>query len=541
MKKIYFAIILLVISVSTITSCIKKANEWDVDPSHARLFKSLTFVPNKVGATDIEIKYTKTVSADKYIFEFSKGNLEFNDIVKTVEILADTLTPFENAASPAKVEYRTVFSELDGNSSYSVRMKGINTSTGLESSYSQFTFSTLAEQLFTNWEVFTDRITVTWTPSERVTHISVFDVVSGEETQHNLLNATDKVNGIYELKNLDPGTNYKVVIYNNDAERGTKILKTSGLQGGVIIQVNPGDNIPTLVSGAIAQGKPNVILMFKGGETYNLATLTLPAGLSNVSFTGESTVDGIKPLLNMKELKLSDMIFGKVLFENIQLIGSNVDGDYLINLAANGLEIEEYFFTNCYISNYRSAVRLANNTVKLNNIILDNCDIHKIGGYGLINIAGSNPIVNLISIKNSTLTELSTQLMDVRSKVKSIYIRKNTFYNQTTALTQLFRFDTANLPLTLTTELNIISGSNSGAKINATSYDHATTSLSVNFTGSFRTNELQINSSFRDFSGITIYPGSASDLFVDPANRNFSIKPTANFGGRGSVGDPRWF
>lgn len=541
MKKIFLNLVLLTASMLVITSCVKKANEWEIDPTHARLFKSLNFQQVSLSATTIEIAYSQTVSANKYVFEFSKDNLEFNTIVKTVEILADTLTPFASSNSPSNVIYRTMIDELDGNSQYSVRMKGIDTLSGLESNYSQFAFQTLAEQLFTNWEVYTDRIVMTWTPSDRVTHLSVFDAISGTEVQKNVLTVDQKQNGTLELKDLSPGTNYKVVIYNEEVERGVKLLKTSGLSGGVIIEVNPDDNISTLVSEAIANGKPNVTLIFKGGETYNLATLTLPAGLSNVSFTGEVTTDGVRPLLNIKELKLSDVIFGKVLMENVRLVGTNVDGDYFVNLTTNGLEIEEYSFVNCYMTTYRAAVRIANNSVKVKNITFDNSYIHRIGGYGVINIAGASPVVDLISFKNSTITDLSTQFMDIRSKVKSIVIGNCTFYNQNTALTQLFRFDTNNLPLSLTTQANIISGNNSGAKINATSYDHATSSLPVSFAGSYRTNELQIDRTSRDFSGIAIYPGSATDLFVDPVNRDFTIKPTANFGGRGTAGDPRWF
>ncbi|RRN77396.1 DUF5123 domain-containing protein, partial [Pseudoxanthomonas sp. SGD-10] len=530
MKKYFFNILTLVIVVATISSCVKKANEWDVEPNYARLFKTLVFNTSQISSTEVEIRYNQIVSAHKYIFEFSKDSLEFNEIVRTVEIFADTLTPFATSTTPSKVEYRTLFSELDGNSTYSVRMKGIDTISGLESSYSQFSFQTSAEQLFTNSEVFTDRIVMSWLPSDRVTHISVYDAISGEEIQNNVLSSTDKVQGSLELTNLNPGTNYRVVIYNETIERGVRILKTAGLQGGVSLVVNPGDDIPALLSAAIAEGKPNVILLFKGGETYNLSALTLPAGLSNISFTGESNASGDKPNININSLKLSDPIFGKVLIENVAITGAG--GDF-IDINTNGAEIEEYAFINSVITNYRAGIRLRNNSIKLKSIIIDDCIIHNlVSGYGLVNIGGSSPEVDLISIKNSTITDITTQLMDVRTKVKEIFVGNCTFYNENAGITQFFRFDTNNLPLALTIESNIISGTNSGGKINATSYDHGTSALPVTFAGSYRTNEMQIDRASRDFSGITIFPGAASELFVDPANRDFSIKPGANFSGR---------
>ncbi|WP_353138226.1 DUF5123 domain-containing protein [Pseudopedobacter sp.] len=534
MKKIFLRLTLLA-SVSIIaTSCIKKANEWDIDPSHDRLFKSLVFEVVKTEATTVELKYTKAVSANKYIFEFSKDNLEFNEIVKTVEILADTLTPFNESTTPTKVEYRTIFEELDGTTGYSVRMKSVDTLSGTESKYSQVYFETAAEQLFTSWDVFTDKINISWTPTDRVTHITVFDAATGEEVQKNTLTPVEIGAGNMELINLSPGTNYKIIIYNNEVERGTKILKTSGLQGGIIINVNPGDDIPALVSTAVSQGKPNVTLMFKGGETYDLGTLILPAGLSNVSFTGENDISGtagLPALLNLKEVRLSDAIFGKLIFEKVVLTGGT--GDYLINLATDGVEIEEYNFSNCFIFNYRGTVRVQNKNIKLKKISFDNNRFQNTGDYGIVNIGGSTPVVDSISFKNSTMQNMASQLMDVRSKVKGIIITNCTIYNQTKALTQLVRLDKNNLPSTFEAFNNIISGSNNGTQLKAFSltYDGS-------FAGSYRTNEMSIG---QEFPNITVFQGSAEDLFVDPANGNFRVKSESGFGGRGTAGDPRWF
>lgn len=533
MKKIFLKLMLLAVVGVTLTSCEKDINDWDVDPSHNRLFKSLTFDVVKANATTVELKYTKAVSANKYVFEFSKDNLEFNEIIKTVEILADTLTAFSNSTTPTKVEYRTIFEELDGATGYSVRMKSIDTISGTESKYSQLYFETAAEQLFTGWDVFTDHINIKWTPTNKVTHITVYDAVTNEEVQKNILSPAEIAEGKITLNNLSPGTNYLVVIFNNDVGRGTKALKTSGLQGGIIIHVNPGDDIPALLSDAISQGKPNVTLIFKGGETYDLSTaaLMLPAGLSNISFTGERATDGSLPTLKLKEVRLSDVIFGKVLFEKVNLTGGT--GDYLINLATDGVEIEEYVFTGCLIANYRGTVRLQNKNVKVKKIIFNDNRIQNTGDYGIINI-GATPTVDSISFKNSTMREIASQLMDVRTKVKGMFVGNCTFYNETRALTQLVRLDKNNLPSSFEAPNNIIAGSNSGAELKSFSlaYDAGT------FAGSYRTNEMAIK---QEFPNITVFQGSAVDLFVDPANGDFTVKPESGFGGRGTAGDPRWF
>lgn len=540
MKKIFFKIIMLGIVGISIAGCQKKFNDWDVDPNHQRLFKSLVFNAARVGSTEVEIRYTQTVTADKYIFEFSKDNLEFNEIIKTVELIADTLTPFAPSTSPTRVEYRTVFDELDGMTGYSVRMKGINTETGEESRYSELYFLTAAEQLFSSADSFVDRVVMHWQPTDRVTHIVIYEPVSNIEIETVELSASQKTDGIAEIVELEPGTSYRIRIFNEAVERGSMVVKTSGLAGGQVINVNPGDDIPALTTAAVADGTPNIILMFKGGQTYDLGALTLPSGVNNVSITGEPDPNGNKPRLDISSFKLSDLVYGKVVFENVDIYAIS-GSSFLVTQDQNGANVEGYSFINCHIENFGNGVVRLNNAVNVKSIIFDNCIIDRNGGWGVVNVGGSTAEVDSISFSNSTLIDLATQLMDVRVAVKKIIIKSCTFYNQNAGMTQLFRFDTNRLPLELVTNNNIIAGTNSGARINATSHDHANFGLAVSFAGSYRTNELQIERASRDFAEITIFDGAADDLFVDPANGDFHIKLGNGFGGRSTAGDPRWF
>ncbi|MGV8092255.1 MAG: hypothetical protein AB2L24_10370 [Mangrovibacterium sp.] len=43
------------------------------------------------------------------------------------------------------------------------------------------------------------------------------------------------------------------------------------------------------------------------------------------------------------------------------------------------------------------------------------------------------------------------------------------------------------------------------------------------------------------FADITLFNRTTYDLFVDPDNKDFTVKPDSGFGGRGTAGDPRWF
>lgn len=537
MKNTLLTLIALIMTLFII-SCEKKVNQWKIDPSHERLFRPLVFemVEGNNMPTSVQISYTKIVTADKYIFEFSEDSLQFKNVVKTVEILADTLTPFSSSTTPNRIAYRTIFDGLEGNTGYSVRMKGVDSSSGLESGYSQFYFETGAEQIFIHWTTYTDKIQIFWTPTDKVTNITVSDT-TGQVIQNKELTPAEIDSASAVIKDLVPGTYYNITIYNNEKARGIKVLKTTGLKGGYLIKVNPGDAISDLISNAVNQGKTNVTLLFTGGQTYDIGSFNIPSGITSLSFTGAPDANGTLPLINMPEIRFSDLIFGKLLFEHVKLKGDY--GKYFIYVSDDNAEAEEFTFSGCDLSDFRSIVRLANNKISVNKISFDNCLINNTGGYGIVNVGGSDPQIDTISFKNSTLTELATQLMDVRAPVSYIYIGHCTFCNLSSSMSQLLRFDDNHLPLSVATEANIIAGNNGGAKINALSFDMSSTSLNVSFGGSYITNDMVINE--YGFSNITLFNGTTYDLFIDPDNGNFSIKPESGFGGRGTAGDPRWF
>jgi len=514
--------------------CEKKVNDWEVDSSHNRLFKSLVFEVSNTQATSVKLRYTKSIGATKYVFEFSKDSLEFNNIVKTVEVLADTLTPFATSTTPTRVEYRTDFGDLDGTSGYSVRMKSVDTSTGSESKYSEAYFETPAEQLFDSWEVSTDNIQMYWTVTDRVTDVLISDPVTGAQIKKVPITADAKSKGTIVLDGLSPGTQYQIAIYNGDVLRGTKILTTSGIKGALLIAVNPGDDIGSLVAAAINQGRPDVTLLFKANQVYNLGSVTLPSGLANISFTGEKAAIGTNAqpaVLNCSNVAFTGTSIGKMIFEKVDLVGGS--SDFLVNLSTDNLQIDEYDFLNCLMENYKGVIRVQNKVIKLGQILINNSQVNATGGYGVINVGGSSVSLDSIKVTNSTLIDMNTQLMDVRAVVPLIAVTNNTIYNVNSALTQLIRLDKNNLPGLFEGGNNIISGNNAGADLKSFSL-----SYEGSFAGSYRTSEMSINT---DFPEITVYPGAAADLFVNPVNGDFHIKEGAGFGGTGIAGDPRWW
>ncbi|MFT3738122.1 MAG: DUF5123 domain-containing protein [Breznakibacter sp.] len=420
---------------------------------------------------------------------------------------------------------------------YSVRIQAVDTVSGLVSGFRSFYFETSSEQIITSVGAFTDMAQVTWTQTDRVTHLTVEDVSTGEAVATHTLTTEEVDDATALIDGLNTGTSYWVKIYNDTKIRGSKAFKTLGLLNSVVIDLAPADVVADVLAASVAAGNTSITLSLSGGSTYDFGTLTVPAGVDNLSFTGITDAEGQLPIVNLPQFRLTDLIFGTLAFENIKIGG--LIGQHCVYLATAGTEVGEISVVGCQIDSFNSFVRIANAAIKLGSLNIDDCIINNIGGYGLINIGGSTPTVGTISISNSTLTELTTQMMDVRAKVSDISITNCTFCNLKSAMAQMFRFDSGNLPLVLTTENLIIAGTNNGAKLNSLSIDASTTALSVSFVSSYRTNDVTINK--YEFSGITVFSGTTYDLFVDPDNKDFTVKSNSGFAGRGTAGDPRWF
>src|SRR5699024_10825562 len=163
-----------------------------------------------------------------------------------------------------------------------------------------------------------------------------------------------------------PGNYYKVIIFNGSTLRGSLRVKTTGLKGGYSIKVGPGDNIPSLISTAIGNGKKNISLLFNGSDTYDLSDFEFPSDVESLGFVGIPDPNGRLPLIKkLKDVK-PDQNFGTLLFEQVKMVGDN---DYLIYFDDDNVTAKNVSFLNCELSNYRAIVRAKDRNIRINNIL----------------------------------------------------------------------------------------------------------------------------------------------------------------------------
>lgn len=526
-KLLVFKVLLLII---TIMSCEKDYNEWEVDSDYDRLFKSIVFEVSDIKPTAVELKFTKSISATKYVFEFSKDSLEFKNIVNSVEILADTLVPFASSSSQSRIEYRELFSDLDGTSGYSVRMKSIDEINGKESKYSQVYFVTPAEQIFKGYTSASTSLSLNWTITPRVTNVGLYteaDVL----VKNIVLNEEQKSAGVVIIDNLTNGTNYIAKIFNVNNSRGTLNVKTTGLPNSTIYKAlltDTATTIGTALQGLVGTGATNITVEFAAGTAYTIGgDITIPAGVNNIAFVGSVNQSGVLSSLNNVRFKIQDKV-NNIIIQNLAPTSS---GNFFIDLGTkivNDIQIE-----GCTVSQINSIVRVSGASV-INNINVDNCLISQTGGYGVLNV-GVGGTINSINVSNSTLTEISTRFADIRIKTK-INFKNITCVNTSMGMGHLWNFDNNN-PVQVTIQNCILAGPNGAMALNSTNGTYS--NISISYTGNYKTKDL-INGT-RPLTGAVEVPLNIADFFVDPANGNFHIKEGIGFAGTGVAGDPRWF
>jgi hypothetical protein len=535
-SKLFLLLVAIFAAVSLI-SCEETVNDWSVEPDHDRLFRSTDFSINELKPTTILIRYFGVTNATSYIFEFSEGDsLLFNNITRTVEILADTVTPYAEAETRVGTEYRTLFVDLKGTTTYSVRMKAKSATLNSESGYSQLYFNTPNEQIVTGSYPSLGGVTFTWTPGVAVTHIIYRSDVG--EHRYDLTDA-QKADGQATITGLSPGSFYSAEIMNDDAIRGRASFTTLGIPEsiGFTRRVQSGEEsaLSTILADLAAEGKSTVALVFEGNTVYEIDRLTVPEGIDNLYLTGDVTYGDAAPELFLHRITLSapmSSIQGQKIDLNARLNSTN----YVFDLG-NANCFRNISFEDCTIRNIgRSMIRPNNAAIDIEAIKFNNCIIQNVGisGYGFVNMGVDVANIGLLSITNSTITEIgSDRLFHLKGGVKDVVLDKIILCNYTSKSGQLLRFDTA--PGSISVTNSIFGGTNGGNKINAGNSNYSY----LEFYGCYITSDLVVNTiPFTNINSLSI---SSEDLFADPLNGDFHIKPGARFAGEGKAGDPRWW
>lgn len=527
-RRLFFSA-LIAIPSSLLTSCSEDVNQWPVDSSYDRLYQTTHFEVEETEPTSVVLKFNGISDASKYVFEFSIDKAEaFDNIVITEEVKADTLQPFSEGKVISQNEYKKKFEDLGGTTQYSVRIKGVNELTGVESKWHNLSFKTPAEQIFNSAIPGIKDVQLNWQSDKVATDIHLSSIVGTDTTEinHVELSAAQKAAGEISFADLNPGSKYMAQIMNGEFLRGTLIFSTLGSSDGVAIEVNEDDVITTLLEEA---GAETVTLIFKGGVKYELGNMKIPATIKNLYLSG-SIIDGQRAELHIPSASLE----GPMENLHIQYVDVNAQGGFWLIL--NG----ENVFKNMYITgsvfrNLNNCIVYASATGEIEGIYVDNSILDHVstGGWGMFNITGSTKMREL-SITNTTIKEVGDQWMDIRVPLELIKIDHVTFCNYQVGLPKLVLINKQPGEMIMTN--NIFAGTNTGQKMN---HGYGNYSSWLDFSGCFMTSDFPEGD--KKFGNITHLNYTTEELFVDPQNGDFHVNENVTFRGKGKVGDPHWW
>lgn len=419
---------------------------------------------------------------------------------------------------------------------YFVRVKANKNTAGSDSYWVEdtvaFTFAGL--QLFKT-PAGTDIIDVAailrWTPTPGVSELTLTDA-GGNTTQYSITDAISAA-GIDTIYSLKPGTKYSAQLLAGNKSLGSETFTTQASVTGAHVVDLRGiadsavliDTLPLIPSGST--------VLLTRGMRYSIPSsgyvfqqnVTIMSGLGFGSPAVLSMVTNFDASGSFDSLRFSDLTF--------ETIGSA----YLLNVG-NAVNINKISIVNCATNGQfsNSLIRLKTAGDVIGTLDIENCIFDSIGvasKYPIIYAnASSNAVINNIKIANSTFYYFYYFIREDGVAPASLSIGACTFNN---FINQAGYF--ANYSGTPPSVFNIVNCI-FGNTLDPSSSNGIKSSQGAMFSGCYETSDCVFSAN--PFTGVTNYSGTASALFTDPDNGDFTIKDNA-FAGLDKAGDPRWY
>lgn len=303
----------------------------------------------------------------------------------------------------------------------------------------------------------------------------------------------------------------------NNTIVGNKLIDLSTSDNGLLLK----DTLVSLTESAT--------IILKRGVTYNLAATSISQSVKIKSAEG----DGNPAILNMAGSSLNitgGSALDTLMFEDVEISGDVATG-YLMNFGTNG-SINQFILENVKVHHLRGVFRCKDAGIKtIQKFTVNNSLVDSIGGYGVMQMDNAEAYCANVVFSNSTFSFVyhavrwrSTQ------NVNSVVFNNCTFHG-TPLGGYIIRLDDANITLNNPMEINNCILGLAADKLKSGN-------VIINCNNTYATSDCEFSDTAFGMAPIK-YAGASSDLWTDPANRDFSFKDLA-FAGKKSTGDPRY-
>jgi len=490
-----------------------------------RVFSPINLTSKIKNKTTVELAWTLGKDATSYVIEFSEDSLLFTTIVKTVTVTPDKV--------PVSVT-------LDGQTKYSARVKGINTSGVADSKWSAVTFKTDAENIRTpvsGADIQATSVTIKWPAGSDVTN---FLIVPGNTAR--TITDPEKAAGVAIITGLTGETDYTVTLFKGTKQRGMVTFKTLIDLGGATA-VYPTDNLNTVIAAALSG---DVLVLFPGVYMAYSGAITIN---KSISIKGLRPTD--KPIVHIKFVLEAGV--QNVDIKDLEMSGNYTDPltslpaiiDHAFQYNTTGTSYGSLSVTGCKIHDYDKSLLTGSASIisKIASISMTDCIVTNILTNAADCIDFRAAYVASLSLKNSTFNNCAPARDFVRldnaatafpGLVSNILIDHCTLYavaNKTSARILYVRFVTNTLKVTNT----IIAGTLGYYTNQSTSAQPECLGNNYFNAPGFITGGSTVAGAKFDISGTStlLDPG-----FTGAATGNFTVTNQTLIDS--NVGDPRW-
>jgi hypothetical protein len=417
---------------------------------------------------------------------------------------------------------------FDGQTRYSARVKGVSEAGLEDSKWSAVTIMTDPENIYLpiqDGDIDALEATLRWQPNSDVTH---FMINPGNAQRP--ITGDEKAAGIATITGLTGDTEYTIVLYRNDKQRGSVTFNTL-IDVGDATRVYPEDDLSVVVAAA-AEG--DVLVLYPGDYTVYTGSVVL-----NKSITIRGLYPYDRPLLHV-QFSIEDGA------QSVELRDLDLDGDETLSDVARfntaSVDYGTLNISGCNIHDFARSFVAGNVASKVAAVVIDNCVLTNIltGGGDFIDFRNTH--ITDVSITNSTFNNCAPGRDFVRIDAaagftgtglnSNVLIDHCTLYGVSNSQDRILyvRFATN----TLTVQNTLIANTDGYYTNQANSSQPTCVDNNYFNAAGFYTPAYVTNAKI-DESGThtTLDPG-----FVDAANGNFSITNQTLIDE--SIGDPRW-
>ena len=568
MRKIYKTMLLLLAATAGMGTFVSCSDDDDLAKADA-LFRPIITDDNiEMGLDDNLVPYMN-VKWDNYT--------DANQYTVSVEPADASVAPKTITTS----ELSCHFDGLEYDKEYFVNISAANTNTGLSSKAFSLTATTPDYPTSLSTIQTTDIIDIAarvrWTPGVYYDRLRILND-DDEVVTEVALTEEDNAAAQKVVYGLSPKTSYRVEAYTGDSYKGKKRFTTAASENfsGEVIDLRGLDEntawkwFSTGSGSAYANTLDSLIkteyqdkditVILEGGTRYRISTIELPATAGTITFVtglslaGEAQM-GVEGNFRVAgSSNVNGIVFNKIAFTDTDSkprTDSHYGATYIFNLNQADGNIGTLKFQDCSIKYKRGICRIQT-TATIENVIIDNCVIDSISGYGITNADNAKADIQNIKITNTTVSNAEKICVGTKGlQPNSLVVENCTFVYTVADAKPFFDFKSGNWStfkdkFIFKNCLIGMAGRNK-EELATTGISGWSGDLQPECSDIYYTSDLLWQPvSEEDPSPRAAFPGTTlstntAQTFQDAASSNFKVITNELGGTKPKPGDPRWY